>query len=139
VCVGVVAVTVSRAQERTAKTPATATMLTAMDHVQIRQLVARYAWALDSGTDNGYAFADLFTPDGELARPDARGREQLAAVARGGPRGPAHPHHYSMNHVIQPPPEGVIRKQYVIGLNFDEAARLQAQNSRRQAGQSVDE
>ena len=38
--------------------------LTAMDYVQIRQLVARYAFALDTGSNNGYDYADLFTADG---------------------------------------------------------------------------
>jgi hypothetical protein len=63
--------------------------LTTMDYVRLRQLVARHAWALDSGADNGYAFADLFTPDGEFVDPDAKGRDQLAALARGGRRGGA--------------------------------------------------
>ena len=35
--------------------------LTARDYVQIRQLVSRYAYALDTGGNNGYDFADLFT------------------------------------------------------------------------------
>jgi hypothetical protein len=32
--------------------------LTTMDYVALRQLAARHAWALDSGADNGYAFAE---------------------------------------------------------------------------------
>ena len=37
--------------------------LTAMDYIEIQQLVARYPFELNSGADNGYAMADLFTPD----------------------------------------------------------------------------
>ena len=47
--------------------------LTAMDYIQIKQLVNRYAFALDTGSRNGYDYADLFSPDGvfdsNLARP----------------------------------------------------------------------
>jgi hypothetical protein len=56
--------------------------LTATDYMQIRQLVARYAYALDTAGNNGYDFADLFTPDGQFIDPNATGREQLAALAR---------------------------------------------------------
>jgi len=35
--------------------------LTTMDDVLLRQLAARQAWALDSGAEDGYAFADLFS------------------------------------------------------------------------------
>ena len=134
--VGVSTVVVVQAQQRGAGTAATrVTTLTAMDHVQIRQLVARYAWTLDSGTDNGYAYADLFTPDGESVRPDARGREQLAALARGGPRGPAYRHHYAMNHVIEVSADGVTGRQYVIGIDFDDS--VQVPTGRGQDGQPV--
>ena len=56
-----------------------APVLTAIDYVQIKQLVTRYAYALDTGGNNGYDFADLFTPDGQFIDPNAKGREQLAA------------------------------------------------------------
>ncbi len=106
-----------------------------MDYVELRQLVARYAWALDSGADNGYAFADLFTADGESVRPDAKGREQLAALARGGPRGPAYRHHYAMNHVIDVSAGRVTGRQYVIGIDFDDSR--QYQTARGPDGQPV--
>jgi hypothetical protein len=35
-----------------------------MDRIQIQQLIARYAYALDTGGRNGYDYADLFAPDG---------------------------------------------------------------------------
>jgi SnoaL-like domain len=55
--------------------------LAPMDYIEIRQLVNRYAFALDTGSNNGYDYADLFAPDGEFMRPYAKGREQLAALA----------------------------------------------------------
>ena len=36
----------------------------AEDRIEIQQLVARYAYALDTGGRNGYDYADLFAPDG---------------------------------------------------------------------------
>jgi actinorhodin biosynthesis protein ActVIA len=95
--------------------------LTAMDYVQIRQLVARYAFALDTGTNNGYDYADLFTADGEFVRqPAAKGREQLAALARGSAVGPLNTTHYAMNLVLEPTADGAIGRQYVTELNFSE-------------------
>jgi len=46
-----------RAQQRTPS-------LTALDYVEIQQLVARYAYAIDTCGDNGYDYARLYTPDG---------------------------------------------------------------------------
>ena len=94
--------------------------LTAMDYVQIRQLVARYAYALDTGGNNGYDFADLFTANGEFVDPNAKGREQLAALARGDRMGPLNTTHYAMNLVIEPTEDGAIGRQYVTEFNFDD-------------------
>src|SRR5262245_65082850 len=92
--------------------------LTAMDYVQLRQLVARYAFALDTGSSNGYDYADLFTADGEFVmQPPAKGREQLAALARGNAIGPLNTTHYAMNLVIEPTSDGAIGRQYVTELN----------------------
>jgi uncharacterized protein (TIGR02246 family) len=81
----------------------------ASDQIEIQQLVRKYAWALDSGDNYGYAFADLFTPDGVFVGtnqgPDGRsyqGRDQLAALARGGARGATVQRHFTMNQVITP-------------------------------------
>ena len=41
--------------------------LTPMDRVEIQQLIARYAYALDTGGRNGYDYADLFADD-EIGR-----------------------------------------------------------------------
>ena len=68
--------------------------LTAMDHVEIRNLVAKYARSIDTCSNNGYDYADLYTPDGsfnssrngKLGTPSI-GRERLAEAAGGGSRG----------------------------------------------------
>jgi SnoaL-like domain len=93
--------------------------LTPMDYIEIRQLVNRFAFALDTGSNNGYDYADLFAPDGESMRPYAKGREQLAALARGPRLGPDNTAHYIMNHVIEPAPDGAIGKAYLIEFNWD--------------------
>ena len=94
--------------------------LTAQDYIDIKQLVVRSAYAMDSGEDRGYRYADLFTGDGEVAQPHARGREQLAALARGGPRGPAYASRFIVNHVIVPSAEGAIGRAYTVEVNFDD-------------------
>ena len=62
-------------------TPST---LTALDYLEIQRLVASYGHALDNGlaqTDNGPAYAGLFTPDGVAFR-RLKGFGPLAAIAR---------------------------------------------------------
>jgi actinorhodin biosynthesis protein ActVIA len=101
------------------KSPAKPAALTAMDYIEIRQLVNRYAFALDTGSNNGFDYADLFAADGEFIRPYAKGREQLAALARGERLGPLNTVHYIMNHVIEPTADGAIGKEYLVELNWD--------------------
>jgi hypothetical protein len=115
-----------------------ASSLSAMDYVEIRQLAARYTFALDTGAEDGLAYADLFSPDGESVRPNAKGREQLAALARGGRRGPSYVTHFGMNHVIEPSPQGATGRQYVVEISFDENGRGQnaEQNAEQNAGQN---
>src|SRR5436190_21370625 len=68
--------------------------LTAMDYVEIQQLVAKYAKFIDSCSNNGYDYADLYTADGIFlpsinGKPvtGIQGREKLAEVSGGGSRG----------------------------------------------------
>jgi hypothetical protein len=63
------------------KSTAKAMTLTPMDYIEIRQLVNRYAFALDTGSSNGYDYADLFAADGESMRP-IRERARAACGAR---------------------------------------------------------
>jgi hypothetical protein len=97
------------------------TMLTPMDHIEIQQLVSKYAYALDTGADNGYAYAELFSPDatfiGMNQGPKGRaykGREALAALARGGKRGPLYVSHFSTGVIIEPTADGATGKVYVV-------------------------
>lgn len=104
------------AQQSTSPTP----VLTALDYLEIEQLVYRYGYALDTGADNGFAYADLYAPDatftGTNQGPNGRtyqGRDRLAALSRGGKRGPNFVSHYVMNVVIEPTPGGAVGRTYV--------------------------
>jgi hypothetical protein len=94
--------------------------LDVLDYLEIEQLVYRYGYALDTAADNGFAYADLYTADGTFAGtnqgPSGRtyqGRERLAALSRGGKRGPNFVSHYVTNVVIEPAPGGAIGRTYV--------------------------
>jgi hypothetical protein len=103
--------------------PSSAPELTALDYIQIQQLVSSYAYALDSGADNGYMYADLFAPDGEFIVPYTKGRDALAELARttaGARGGPDRVWHFLMNHIIEPSPEGATGKQYAAIINVGE-------------------
>lgn len=109
--------------------------LTALDYIEIQQLVARYARAIDTCSNNGYDYADLFTPDGKFipvvdGRPAAtiEGREALARVSGGGSNNCENVpwiaqgvRHIYTNHVITPTPEGAVGTvdMLMIGLDGD--------------------
>jgi hypothetical protein len=124
-CLGVLAVSVVRAQQ---KSPTPAPALTALDYIEIQQLVNKYAFAIDTCSNNGYDYADVYTPDGVfywgVGGRVSRGREELAEAAGGGKNGckkiertaagnPA-PNHTTVNLVIEPSPEGAIGKSYLV-------------------------
>src|SRR5213594_2576193 len=92
--------------------------LTPMDYIEIQQLVARYSFALDTGADNGYMYADLYVPDGVFNK--SKGREELAALARGGRRGPANVRNLASTPIIRPSPEGATGIHYAQAINFGE-------------------
>jgi hypothetical protein len=94
--------------------------LSARDYLEIEQLVYKYGWALDSGANNGYAYADLYAPDatftGTNQGPSGRtyqGRDNLAALARGAKRGPLNVGHLAANVVVTPTAEGAVGRAYV--------------------------
>jgi hypothetical protein len=96
-----------------------------MDYIGIQQLSRRFNWAVDGGDNFGYAFADLFTPDGSFTDASdgpngktTQGRDNLALLARGGQRGPLFLNHFGMNHVITPTPDGAKGKAYVALLDL---------------------
>ena len=83
--------------------------LTADDHVQIQQLVARFGYALDTGANDGAMFADLFATDGSFG--PARNRAQLVAMARAKKDGPP-ARHVATNVIIRPSGRGAIGTHY---------------------------
>jgi hypothetical protein len=100
--------------------------LTALDYIEIKQLVSRYAYAVDTGADNGNVYAALFAPDGAFADRmgrETKGREALAALARRNTRGPQSAFHFILNHVIEPTSEGAVGKEYLVQLRIGEGER----------------
>ena len=104
------------------------TPLTALDILEIQQLLNKYAFALDTCSNNGYDYADLYTPDGifywGVGGRKSVGREQLAEAAGGGKQGcrklqtasrenPIQTH-MTVNAVIEASPEGAIGKSYLV-------------------------
>ena len=98
--------------------------LTPLDYIEIQQLAVRYAYGLDSTADNGYMYADVFTPDGEFVGrqvPLTQGREALARVARSVRKGnPMYVRHFIANHEIHPSPEGATGKVYLMVVDVEE-------------------
>lgn len=116
--------------------PATAPReLTALDYLEIQQLVAKYARAIDTCSNNGYDYADLFTLDGAFVPsfegkplPAIQGRERLAEISGGGSRGCKNVpwieqgvRHIYTNHVITPTADGAsgVVDMLMIGLGGD--------------------
>ncbi len=79
----------AQAQQKPAAKPVQA--LTPQDYIDIQQLLNRYAFALDTCSNNGYDYADLYTTDGifywGIGGRKSVGREQLAEAAGGGKGG----------------------------------------------------
>jgi hypothetical protein len=100
--------------------------LTPADYLEIRQLVARYAYAVDTGADNGAVYASLFAPDGAFLDRTGRattGHDNLAALARRNTRGRQSAFHFIMNHVIEASAEGATGKEYLVQLRIGEGER----------------
>jgi hypothetical protein len=82
--------------QQPARSSAAPMKLTALDYIEIEQLCARYAFAIEQCTNHGYDYADLYTDDGYFAvsqewgvtgKKYAEGREALAKVDGGTPEG----------------------------------------------------
>jgi len=128
----VVAITTSAVHAQSAPS---APALTALDYIEIQQLVSKYARAIDTCSNNGYDYADLFTADGVFASDQdgkaidrARGREKLAEVSGGGSRGCKNVgwivqgvKHLYVNHIITPTADGATGTvdMLMIGLDKD--------------------
>jgi len=123
-----VALTVS-AQTRGGAPP-----LTTQDYIDIQQLVARYTFLVDTCSNAGYDFADLFTADGEFSVSQqwgvagarkTKGREALADAGGGDGKGGCKDpkttlgygiSHISVNHVITPAPGGAVGRSYLLAI-----------------------
>ena len=115
---------IAQAQQRTTSTSS----LTPQDYIDIQQLLARYSQALDTCSNNGYDYADLYADDGTYIDlwsnrgvKDGgirwQGRDKLAEAAGGGPltcRKSGVPNHFLVNHVITPAPGGATGKAYLL-------------------------
>jgi hypothetical protein len=115
----VVVVVAARAQQRSATQNQTPT-LTALDYIEIQQLVSSYPYGLDGNTDNGESYANLFAPGGVFGRPRTEGRENLASLANTQPHGAKYVRHFITNHVIEPAPGGAIGKEYAVIIDIGE-------------------
>jgi hypothetical protein len=119
VFVCVVLVVAVRAQQRTA-TPSQAPALTALDYIEIQQLVSSYPYGLDGNTDNGESYAALFAAGGVFGRPRTEGHDNLKALANTQPHGAKYVRHFITNHVIEPAPGGAIGKEYAVIIDIGE-------------------
>jgi hypothetical protein len=115
---------------------ASAPSLTALDYEQITQLTNRYAYGIDTCSNNGYDYADVFTADGVFidkntdegfkqgGRVLAKGREALATLVGGGSRGCKTKliwtdwSHIMANQVITPSPEGATGRIYLLQMGI---------------------
>jgi hypothetical protein len=105
--------------------------LTTQDYIDIQQLNARFAIAIDECTNKGYDYAALYADDGWYGtsrdgRPGIKvqGRDKLAELARGGMKSCDEVpwrgiKHLYVNHVIVPSVEGATGRSDLIAIGFD--------------------
>ena len=119
--------------QQPARSSAAPMKLTALDYIEIEQLSARYAFAIEQCTNHGYDYADLYTDDGYFAvsqewgvtgKKYAEGREALAKVDGGTPEGCKDPKtmmgygitHVIVDLVITPTPSGATGRSILLAL-----------------------
>jgi hypothetical protein len=96
--------------------------LTALDYIEIEQLNRKYAWALDTCANDGFDYADLYTPDGTFVDGKTgkrwQGRDELAEAAGGHGKGCPFPkmplEHVVLNLVIEQTADGATGKSYLV-------------------------
>src|SRR5436190_8210326 len=119
--VGILTLASVQAQQKSGAT------LSAMDYIQINQLINRYAFAVDTGADKGGQYADLFAPDGKFLQRGGvshTGREALANVGYRNSRGPLSTFHYLGAHAIEPTPDGNARgKEHLVQWEFGDGGK----------------
>jgi hypothetical protein len=133
ITLGLMGLVAAQAQQQSTNTTAKPMALTALDYAEIQQLAARYPFLIDTCTNSGYDYADLYTDDGEFSVSQewgvagarrTKGRENLAAAAGGGPGGCKDPKtmmgygisHIAVNHAITPTADGAIGKSYLLAI-----------------------
>jgi hypothetical protein len=126
------------AQEMVDKAPPDAMKLTADDYAAIQQMVVRYAWVLDTCTNGGFDYADLYVADGQFSVAEnwgtttnaqrsgvAKGRDALAKAAGGTDDGKCLPpgkyvgygvNHIVVNHLITPTKTGAVGRHKLIAI-----------------------
>ena len=115
---------------------ASAPKLSAADYQEIAQLTNRYAYGIDTCGNNGYDYADVFTPDGEFidknsdagfkagGRVLAKGRDALATLIGGGSRGCKTKlvwtdwSHIMTNLVVTPTDTGATGRLYLLQMDI---------------------
>ena len=115
---------------------AAAPKLSAADYQEIAQLTNRYAYGIDTCANNGYDYADVFTPDGEFidrnsdagfkagGRVLAKGRDALATLIGGGSRGCKTKlvwtdwSHIMSNLVVTPTATGATGRLYLLQMDI---------------------
>ncbi|MBM3778970.1 MAG: nuclear transport factor 2 family protein [Acidimicrobiia bacterium] len=100
------------------------TQLTALDHAEIRNMYAMYNHYVDSGKDEGRAYANLYTPDGIFhinlqTKRTVRGHDALAELARGAGSPPPvlKAAHHAVNVMIEPTAAGANGSAYLIMIS----------------------
>jgi len=105
--------------------------LTTQDYIDIQQLIARYAVAIDECTNNGYDYAALYTADGWFGASrngtlgtKYQGRDRLAEAARGSMKTCDEVpwkgiKHMYVNHVITAAAEGATGRIDLIAIGLD--------------------
>jgi hypothetical protein len=131
-----VAFMAGRAHTGVASVQAQEQTFAALDYQEITQLINRYAYGIDTCANNGYDYADVFTPDGVFidknsdagfkagGRVLAKGREALATLVGGGSRGCRTKlvwtdwSHLMLNHQITPTPRGATGRIYLVQMGM---------------------
>jgi hypothetical protein len=119
---GLFAPVASYAQQAGTAGATPAMTLEALDYIEIQQLVSKYAWAIDTCGNDGFDYADLYTPDGVFISGEDgqrwQGRERLAEAAGGNGRGCPFVRmplsHIIVNLVIEPTADGATGKSYLV-------------------------
>jgi hypothetical protein len=132
----VLAFMAGRAQSGATSVQAQERAFSALDYQEITQLINRYAYGIDTCANNGYDYADVFTPDGVFidqnsdagfkagGRVLAKGREALAILVGGGSRGCKMKlvwtdwSHLMLNHQITPTPQGATGRVYLVQMGM---------------------